>query len=304
VSDAPPSRAARRAAVAGSPPVLLALALPPALAAALQASLQRPVAAALDARATWIWAALLASALLAGAVAGALARRWPGALARLGLLVLLVQGAVAWGWRFRATGEVGDGGAAVRWLGIRLGPWARPPALSDFEVDPAARVRLRVEGHPLELADGASGRAGGVEVRVTAVGAAPQISAYWQDQLMDQTLVPVGSGEDGFTQLGRLPHRFYLSLPEGPRLADPVGPPDALRVHVERGKLVLAERLVQRGVPAELDHVLFRFDGGGRWARLEVRRVVPPAASVAALAGLALVVAAAVVALRGARRRG
>ncbi len=285
----------RLARALAAPAAVVALAAPLAASALLALARGRSPAEALDARTAWLWGAMLAAALASAAVQAARERRGASALVHAGLLLLLLQGAASAAWRFEGVADVGEGSDAPRWRIRSAGRWLRPPAVQVVGIEGADRVRLRVDGLTADLRVGERWAMRGTAVRVALVGPAPVLDLRWHGDVIEQSLVPLARGEGGSIQLGRMPHRFHLAVPEGEPAGDPSATPASLRLRVERGKLVVTERVIRKGEPVTFDGLVLRFDDGARWARLEVRRAARP---LAAVLGLALLAAGVLVAAR------
>jgi hypothetical protein len=143
-------------------------------------------------------------------------------------------------------------------------------------------------------------RLGGAWVRPVAIFPAPAFEvARASGEVVESGLVKLAPDDDGSLQVGFLPHRFMLTAVGG-RRAEGVAAPEVLRLRVERGKLVVVDRPVERGVEVAFEGLSFRWGDGARWARVEVRRAPPP---VLALLGLVLLAEALVAAALARRRR-
>lgn len=259
-----------------SPLGLASLALPLVVAGAWAVGTRRGAEPLLGATAIRIWAALLGTAVALAALRAASRRRWHVAVGWAGALAILLQVPVSLGWRFRGACDAGEGEAEPRWRDVHAGAFGLPPALQVVEIAPieggAARVRVGTE--VAMLRPGERRTLSGASVRLVGFGPAPSFALTTASgEVVEDGLLKLSPDDHGFVQLGQLPHRLHLRLPEG--LAG-IEAPEVLNVRVERGKLLVVERALHRLEPLAFEGLVFRWGDGARWARIEVTSAPRP----------------------------
>jgi hypothetical protein len=248
-----------------------------------------------------LWSAALGAALLSWLASAALGRRTAGALAALGLLVLLAHG-----WRaslvsYRATLDLGLGEQASAWASVQAGRPGPPPPLT-LEGAPSGaggRFVVALGGRRAELDLDTPGTLGDeLVLRITGWEAAPLVIALTeQGEVLDQLLAKLRLAHQPpeYVELGELPHRFYLSS------AQPVAAgatPDRLELRIQRCKLTVRRLELLKDHGIRFDGRIFKYQDGASWITLEVARRAGPGL---AWAGAVLLAMAAVLRVR---RRG
>ncbi|HSN15986.1 MAG TPA: hypothetical protein VLT61_15240 [Anaeromyxobacteraceae bacterium] len=283
-----------------SPYAIVALAAPLVLAGVFAVALGRGASPYFGSVAVRIWGALLTVSVAAAALSAAIARRWHAAIAWVGAIAILVQVPVWWMKRFDGVCDVGEGEQVPRWRRASAGLLATPPAVGVIEIAPleGGVARVQAEGEVAMVRLGERRRIGGVSIRLSAIGPAPSFElANGAGGVVENGFFKLAAGDEGYMQFGTLPHRFQFSFP--PTAERSLTMPQVMRVRIERGKLVVADRPVRRHEPLAFEGLVFRWGDGTRWARLEA--VSAPRPAIGAL-GL-LLVAGGIAASRLARRR-
>lgn len=283
---------------AGSAPVLAALLAPVAAVGAACAAGWIGLAALAGSRTILVWLALVAGALAARGAASLMDGRAAPGLAALAAALLAAQAWVSAALTVDATIDAGEGEqsppAAVAFAGrLATVPRVRALALQGTRGGALLATPLRELTAPIgrEVEVGP-----GLAARVEGVFAAP-VFVVRHGGGVEETVGPVmlRPGRREYFESRSLPHRFYATVaPPGD------GAAASLRLRIQRGKLLVAERDLQPGQPLEFEGLAIAWTQSAPWAPIRVRFAPRPwlAAGAAALA-----LAAVVVALRERRRR-
>jgi hypothetical protein len=209
------------------------------------------------------------------------------ACAQLGLLVLF-----AWlfAWQrchFSGRVSVGLGEPAGAWSQVRAGPWASEltPTVELLQVptEPKGNVRLQIDGNLVEARLGSRVRfspAGKVHVLQWLTAPAVVLREV-TGRVLHQGYVKIDdrATADEYLNFGLLPHRFYFAR---------AGDGRALKVHVMRGKLTIAQQRLEPGETVDFDGMSLLFTGTAPWVAADV--TLNPATAQPVLALLVLFV--------------
>jgi len=289
---------------AGSAAAVAAVAAPLALVLGAFALRRQPPGDALRLWSVRAWGAALAILVVLAAARALRERAAARAALLLGGAAALLHGAAVWAFRLDATFAAGVGEVSPPVERREVGPLARLPEVLLQALAPGAgAARLLVGGRELSAPLGPATAAGALtEVTVEGPFPAPSFEVVGEHNL-DPTagLLKIDPAKRDFFIVGFLPHRFYLSLPEGAAAADPRSPA-RLHLRIQRGKIRVLERDVAAEERVEFERLTFAYGAGDVWARIRVRRRLPAWPGVAI--ALAAVLAAGGIALRGRRRAG
>lgn len=270
----------RAARAIGSADALVALLAPLALAAAAVLAGEVTPSRAAAAWSVRIWAAAAALALVTSAALAWRAGSLPGVLVRLAAVCVIAQ-PFAWvAGRWHAVASIGEHEEDARWEPIGPGGRAAAPDVRVEEVAPGD-VRLRLGGREERVPLGREiSLGGGAFVRLEGPFPAPRFAVRRAGGSVEaEGFVKLEPGQRAFLEPGILPHRLYVSVPEGEGSS-----PDKLRLHVQRGKLRILEREVAAGEEVRFEGVSFSFGEGTAWVRVEARREPRPWALLVAAA--------------------
>lgn len=263
-----------------SPGGLACFLLPPALwLAALVIGLHvpAPVAAGTKAVAVFYYAAAISCA--ACAWRAFFSKRRGAGLIWLGMLLVLLQGVLWYGLRFRAVAEIGDSDRLAGYVVSEPGRWVRFP-LPDIAVrsvwsGKSGDVRLALGGKEREVKVGKRTFWHGYSLKPTVRGIAP---LFLLDDAVGETdkagYFPLGTAGTKYFQLGELPHRFYVTgaTPPAPG-PEAMRRPDTLKITITREKLVVFKGEMKKGENVEFEGHRLRFEDGAPWIRLEITRL-------------------------------
>lgn len=297
----PGPAAARLLGLAGAPATVAGVAGPLLLVAGAVAAGALPPERAMGAWSVRIWAVALCACTAAGLVAAVRERRRARGVALLAVAVATVQLLAGWALRFDGTLSAGIGEPHAPWERRDAGPLARAPAVELLELPVTnAPARLRFDGREVSLPPGRPTPVrGGTTLTVRGPYPAPSFEVTGADGArVEAGLVKIDPGKRDWFMVGFLPHRLYLSVPEGGIGPDPRAP-QRLELRVQRGKLRVLDRELQPGERVSFERISFAFGAGEAWARVDVRRRAPlwPGLVLAAALG------AGALALRAAGRR-
>ena len=281
-------------------PLSAAMALPLALwCGILTLGYKVPIEAVVSALTFRIFYAALLALVISRAIFLFRDREQGKALLCLGVSLLMLQAAYSYGWRFSAMAGIGEGEAFLQFDSVRAGPWAKrekiPFVLRSAGENRDEKAVILTGGNEHRVGIGETINWKGYHIRYTGTHRAPlfvirNARGEELEGLYFRTAFPPDNQES--IEFRFLPHRFYVSDPEGPRTAwvqegdswKPVqrpgksptaGSKDALYVRIIRGKLMLFDGMAKKGQDIPFDAYLFRFEDGAFWSQFEVIKAVP-----------------------------
>lgn len=191
----------------------------------------------------------------------------------LGLLLVLLQAVVWYGFRFSGMAAVGADEQITEYYSSQLGAFNSPPRIPikvvSVSADPMSVVLAR-DGIETRLEKGKSVQRDGFAFRLSAVEHAPLVAVRTaRGESVDEAYLKITStGEHGdFIMFGRLPHRFYVK-----EVLDPASGTVMFRLKVVRDKLTIVDSMVRKGEGVYFDGHYVTCRPGAPWARLEVTK--------------------------------
>lgn len=239
----------------------------------------------------WVWFLKLEPAYLAEAVAfrlyyvllfllvsyelaqAVLARSLLQALSCCGIMLVLLQGLLWYGFRFSGMTAVGAEEQIVEYYASKAGAFVTPPKIPQkvltITSDPK-HVSLVRDGSETRLEAGKPVSLDGFMFRLQEVERAPLIAVQTaQGVPVDEAyLKQTATGErEDFIMFGRLPHRFYVKEIKKTASGAPM-----FRIKVVRDKLTIADSMVEAGEGVYFDGHYVRCRPGALWARIAVEK--------------------------------
>lgn len=200
-----------------------------------------------------------------------LSRSLYAALIPLGLILVLLQGVVWYGFRFSGMAGVGEGEQIVEYYTARSGGFIQPPRIplkvAALTTMPKS-ITLTHDGIETRIDDGKTVRRDGFVFRLAAIERAPLVAVRTvRGEPVDEAYLKLtSSGEqEDFIMFGRLPHRFYVK-----EVRSPESGADMFSLKVVRNKLTIVDRLVSGGESVYFDGHYVAIHPGAPWARLAV----------------------------------
>jgi hypothetical protein len=209
-------------------------------------------------------------------------RSLSGVMMVTGILVMLAQGIVSFGWHMRGEAFVAEGEPRASLVEVDAGPWWREKplviSLQPVPVDGEGRITLVVAGSERKVRPGESFTSRGYNCSVTSINRAPYFSIISaQGELVESAYVNLrrDTARQDFFQMGILPHRFYVTPVAGEADADMVDPSpiERVRLRIIRDKLTIIDQELARGKKVYFDGHFINFDDSVRWVSVDVERI-------------------------------
>jgi len=211
--------------------------------------------------------------LVAELVRNVLQRALASALICLGLLLVLLQGSIWYGYRFSGMAAVGIDEQITEYYTSRSGTFATPPRIplkvAGITEEPVS-VNLDRDGIESRLEAGKTLQRDGFIFRLEKIEHAPLVSVRTvRGEPVDGAYLKLtSSGErEDFIMFGRLPHRFYVR-----EVREPGSGRAMFRLKVVRDKLTIIDTPVQAGEEIYFDGHFVSCRPGAPWARLAVEK--------------------------------
>jgi hypothetical protein len=190
-----------------------------------------------------------------------------------GIILMLFQGLVWYGYRFSGMAAVGADEQITEYYTASSGALIKPPRIPLKVVTLTAepkRIILTRDGVETRLDAGSNVQRDGFVFRLETIEQAPLISVRnVRGEPVDEAYLKLtSSGErEDFIMFGRLPHRFYVREVRSPESGAAM-----FRLMVVRDKLTIVDSLVQAGESVYFDGHYVVCQQGAPWARLSVKK--------------------------------
>ena len=238
---------------------------------------------------------------LAGyAISGTLRKDYGRLFIGVGLMLLLVQGAVLYGGRLSGTARIGVGESLGVFERLDAGPWASikplPISLTAAAEAPDESCTLQIGDASRKIAAGGTFSWAGRDIRCIGVHRAPLLRLLDQKgKELEGGYFPYADRDDipEYVQFKIVPHRFYLSR-QGQRSivwrrvgdvwgtvpaeeqSHGGGDSESLQLRIVRGKLTLFEGDIRKGAAIPFDGHRIQYSGTELWAEIGIKQKQKP----------------------------
>lgn len=241
-----------------------------------------PPAEAVDVAAFRIFYALLFVPVIIELVASLQRKTFHRLLVAAGLLLLLAQGVLHYGFRFSGTIALGENEPFEGYHKVDAGVWVRntpvPIALAKVTDDAGKKFIIYLNGRQKKLALNEPFSWQGLRLRITEQRTAPLFFVDTaKGEQVDAANIKLGlvAAERDFFQMGLLPHRFYIGpATEKGTAESPV--PDSLHLKIVRDKLVIFDEDISKKVPLFFEGHSIKYEDGTPWVVIRAERFRTP----------------------------
>lgn len=196
-----------------------------------------------------------------------------GALICGGIVLILLQGLLWYGFRFSGMTAVGAEEQLLDYYTSQAGAFISPPKIPQkvirISTEPKSVTLVR-DGIETLLEAGKIVKLDKFVFRLSEVERAPLIAVQTaQGAPVDEAyLKQTSTGErEDFIMFGRLPHRFYVKEKKNPESGSAM-----FRIKVVRDKLTIVDTTVAAGEGVYFDGHFVRCSPGALWARISVEK--------------------------------
>lgn len=257
-----------------SPRTIIAIALPPLLwfAAATGSAGMKPAEAVSAFTFRFFFVSLLVIVFISALIT-LLQRRFPAATLYAGILLLLIQGVIWYGFRFHGEAGAGKGEQIIQYHRNEQGAWpgdARIPArIEKVSEEQNGVVEFSLDSKPLHVPLGGSFSWNGYRVTPVSVEKAPLVTIdSAKGAHVEALYYKLGTlpPEREFFLVKTMPHRIYLKRSGA----------TGIQVRVVRDKLEIAKKNLAWGEKLYYDGHYISFQQGEPWVRISVVKVLRP----------------------------
>jgi len=203
-------------------------------------------------------------------------------LAAAGLVLILTQGLLYYGFRFSGIIALGENEPFEGYHKVDAGAWVKkatvPIALAKVADDAGEKFIIYLNGRQKKLALNEPFSWQGLRLRITEQRTAPLFFVDTaKGERVDAANIKLGlvAAERDFFQMGLLPHRFYIGkAAEMGAAASPV--PDRFHLKIVRDKLIIFDEDISKKVPLYFEGHSIKYEDGTPWVVIRAEKFRTP----------------------------